>query len=235
MLAPGGSHPAVHECGPNDLHIQSDGRLDADGALNRSEPLTVRRLGLFNDAQRSVPHTEGENGEMAMDNPDRFNSILLSLTDLSWSRDEQLPEGTVCFTAVTDGRIIGCHKLLLTSDRTDVELLAIGSELQPRTTAIGEIVGQWNVGEGCYMGVAGARNSILFWVQDGVIVAIRGGSSEDWSHTHAHMVRRHEGGDLSVTATDEEAIALKSQRERSRNLPRLRVPGDPPPDSAGHV
>lgn len=160
-------------------------------------------------------------------NPDRFNRIDLSLEKLDWSRDESLPEGKVQFTGITDGRIIGVSRLFLNEGRDGLERLPVEPRTRPRLDAAGQWVGQWLVTDGCYRGTAGAWNEIFFWVQDGVIVGIVGTSQDDLNRTFSHMRLRLDTGDTAVVPTEDEQHQIRAQREASKNLPHLRIPGEP--------
>ena len=167
---------------------------------------------------------------MSETNLDRFNWSLLALDDLQWGRDEIVPAGRVSFTAITDGRMIGAHRLLLNAARNDINSLSLEASPDPRMDGSGRWVGRWLVEDGCYEGAAGARNRVLFWVEAGIIVGITGTSRDDWARTFAHMLHRLEKGDTTVVPTDEEQLLMDQQRERAKLLPRLRIPGDPPPE-----
>src|SRR5262245_19109225 len=102
----------------------------------RGHRRTTRRSGLALIRRRMV------------ENPDRFNNIYLSLSDFRWTRDESVPTGQVLFTAATDGRMIGCNKLLLSDDLARIESLYVRPRTAPRGSAAGEFIGQWLVDDG---------------------------------------------------------------------------------------
>lgn len=161
-------------------------------------------------------------------NPDLFNWILLTLDDLKWGRDPELPPGNVRFVAMTDGRVIGVNRYFLSDARDDFETLYIEPHAGPQVDDAGNWVGQWLVGDGCYQGDAGATNNILFWVEGGVIAGILDRSQESLDRTFDHMMGRLEAGDVSVIVSEAQRTLLDEDKERRQSLPRLGIPGELP-------